>query len=172
MTTFSIHEDFQRSLINANLLNSTRLGDLSSIQNGNILTWNEVKMEWEYTSNSGNLSIDPIAIGIGAGQTENTGAIAIGTEAGAEYQNSNSIAIGTEAGADHQGTGAIAIGYNAGHLNQAKNSIHINADGSTVTTKENSLYINPINSTGSTGLKDKPLYYNTDTKEIFYYTGP
>ena len=100
-----------------------------------------------------NLEIDPIPIGIDAGNTSQTSksiaigynagytqqgnnaggdtgyAIAIGAEAGRTSQNGHTIAIGDQAGYLNQGNGgdkgAIAIGHQAGYSNQGSHAIAI-----------------------------------------------
>jgi hypothetical protein len=71
---------------------------------------------------SPNFQIDPIAIGIGAGDTNQyPGGIAIGRNAGNVSQLNNGIAIGYQAGQTNQGEVdgcAIAIGKQAGQSNQ------------------------------------------------------
>jgi hypothetical protein len=80
------------------------------------------------TGPSFNLAIDPIAIGIGAGTTnQSSGGIAIGTNAGNNGQLTNGIAIGYNAAKNNQGEvlGAIAIGPNSGYNNQQDYAIAI-----------------------------------------------
>jgi hypothetical protein len=52
-------------------------------------------------------------------------AIAIGVNAGSEYQGTNTIAIGINAGYSRQQLSAIAIGNNAGQISQGSGSIAI-----------------------------------------------
>jgi hypothetical protein len=96
------------------------------------------------------LAIDPIAIGIGAGTTNQTSnsiaigynagnsqqgsvgadtgyCIAIGPEAGKNGQFAFATAIGAQAGYINQGTDTVAIGDQAGYNSQASTSIAIGA---------------------------------------------
>lgn len=72
---------------------------------------------------------DPIAIGIGAGQTG---------------QNTRAIAIGYQAGNYDQGAFAIAIGYQAGATAQTSNSIIINASGEILNGSTAGFFVSPI----------------------------
>ena len=75
------------------------------------------------------LNVDPIAIGIGAG---NSG------------QSLRSIAVGTQAGWLNQGAFSIALGFQAGFQSQSTNSIVINASGSTLNAGNTGFFVNPI----------------------------
>jgi hypothetical protein len=73
-----------------------------------------------------NLSIDPIAIGIGAGSlSQRPKSIAIGYDAGSTYQTSEAIAIGFAAGYNQQKSTAIAIGSSSGYTNQSSKCIAV-----------------------------------------------
>ena len=66
------------------------------------------------------------AISIGKVQAaQETGAIAIGDEAGETLQESNTVAIGVRAGRNNQGTKGVAIGDRAGESNQAEAGVAI-----------------------------------------------
>jgi hypothetical protein len=66
-----------------------------------------------------------IALGQGAGETQLTGAVAIGSSAGNTSQGQFATAIGFGAGASSQSTSAIAIGSSAGAFSQLSNAIAI-----------------------------------------------
>jgi hypothetical protein len=82
-------------------------------------------------SNAGSISVgglgtDSIAIGYLSGRIEqNIRSIAIGTQAGENYQNQNSIAIGYLSGYNIQNTESIAIGTQSGNNIQGMRSIAI-----------------------------------------------
>ena len=107
-----------------------------------------------------------IAIGDSAGNTQNSGAIAIGQSAGNQSQGYNAIAIGTNAGSGQQGNNAIAIGYNAGSSSQPGNSIVIQANpDANLTPTQSGFYVTPVRSDPA---PSNIIYYNTTTKEMTY----
>ncbi len=83
-----------------------------------------------FSSETGNLIMDPIKIGLNVGVVnQQSGAISIGVNAGTTEQGTNSIAIGLNAGSDSiQGTQSIAIGFWAGITKQSHSSIAIGAN--------------------------------------------
>lgn len=95
-------------------------------------------------------------------------AIAIGDNAGRQYQGEHSIALGAFAGANNQGQFSIAIGADAGN-NAANNSITINASGTPLSANiANALFVKPIRDvTGVPGFTVQ-LYYNPTTGEVGY----
>lgn len=67
-----------------------------------------------------------VRIGAGAGETgQQSGAVAVGSSAGAISQGANAIAIGNQAGQTGQQNCAIAIGFGAGQKMQGANAIAI-----------------------------------------------
>lgn len=114
-------------------------------------------------------SVDPIAIGINAGDvgqyaraiaigynagryTQNSNAIAIGENAGFTGQSIYSVAIGNYAGNNTQGDAAIAIGSGAGGINQGDNAIAIGNNSGATNQPINSIILNASGTTlnGST----------------------
>ena len=80
-----------------------------------------------------NFSIDPIAIGISAGNvSQQQKSVAIGYDAGKSYQTAQAIAIGFAAGYNQQKSNAVAIGSSSGYNNQSGKCIAVgyNAGGS------------------------------------------
>ena len=75
---------------------------------------------------SPNFQIDPIAIGISAGNvSQQQKSVAIGYDAGKSYQAAQAIAIGFAAGYNQQKSDAIAIGSSSGYTNQTENAVAI-----------------------------------------------
>lgn len=104
-------------------------------------------------------SVDPIAIGINAGDigqvstaaaigynagrySQQAATVAIGTSAGFTAQSSYSVAIGNYAGSTTQGTSAIAIGSGAGQTNQGTNAIAIGSNAGLSNQPSNSIILN------------------------------
>jgi hypothetical protein len=82
---------------------------------------------------SPNFQIDPIAIGISAGNvSQQQKSVAIGYDAGKSNQAAQAIAIGFAAGYNQQKSNAVAIGSSSGYTNQSGKSIAVgyNAGGS------------------------------------------
>ena len=100
-----------------------------------------------------------VAIGYQAGyQYQQSYNIAIGYQAGYNSQQQHGIALGYQAGYTNQGVNAIAIGQNAGITNQAANSIVINATG------------NAVASVAVSSTVIKPLRVDTDgTNRLMLY---
>lgn len=109
-----------------------------------------------------------IAIGEMAGSTgQRAGGVAVGATAGSTNQGNNAVAIGGVAGYNNQGANAIAIGFGAGQSNQPNNTVILNATGSAfngVSGQQNSFYVPTVrnNTTGNA------LYYNPGTGEITF----
>ena len=128
--------------------NITSVGVLSGLQTSGTTTLSNVYMN--------SLNIDPIRIGVNAGQTAT---------------NSFAISIGNSAGQTNQGTNSIAIGYLAGQTNQNQNTIVLNASGTVVNTTTNSaFYVHPIRNQSASTTSYIPLTYNTTSKEIICST--
>jgi hypothetical protein len=89
------------------------------------------------SGSSVNKNIDPIAIGVGAGETG---------------QSPRSVAIGYQAGNYNQGPYAIAIGYQAGATAQVANSIVINASGNILNGETAGFFVSPIRYEEGNGL--------------------
>jgi len=70
-----------------------------------------------------------VAIGFGAGYTNQQGAVAIGSFAGHADQGGGAVAIGVLAGETSQGYDSVAIGDNAGIENQGDDSVAIGKAG-------------------------------------------
>ncbi len=103
----------------------------ANILDGNV-TFNKLNEDViTYIDNSASVSsqVDPVAIGLGAGQTG---------------QSSRAVAIGFQAGNYEQGPYAIAIGYQAGATGQVGNSIVINASGSELDGNTAGFFVSPI----------------------------
>ena len=82
---------------------------------------------------SPNFQIDPIAIGISAGNvSQQQKSVAIGYDAGKSNQAAQAIAIGFAAGYNQQKSNAVAIGSSSGYTNQSGKCIAVgyNAGGS------------------------------------------
>ena len=101
---------------------------------------------------------------------QGTAAVAIGRQAGGQFQGNAAVAIGREAGYESQGANSIAIGSFAGQSAQGNNSIILNATGANLNqTTANTFTVAPIrastlnNYSADTG---NVLYYNTSTHEI------
>ena len=101
---------------------------------------------------------------------QGTAAVAIGYQAGGQFQGNAAVAIGREAGYESQGANSIAIGSFAGQSAQGNNSIILNATGANLNqTTANTFTVAPIrastlnNYSADTG---NVLYYNTSTHEI------
>ena len=132
---------------------------------------------------SSNNNSSTIAIGYSAGQNNQfDNAIAIGTQAGNQYQGNlavavgnlagyigqrtGAIALGFSAGRQYQGDYSIAIGYNSGIIEQPANSIILNASGLELSPTPNTgsgFYVSPINVNFT---NTNMLCYNASTKEI------
>jgi len=123
---------------------------------------------------------DAVAIGDGAGEiSQGIGAIAIGSDAGTTGQGNLAIAIGQETGAINQGASSIGIGAGLG---VGATSIHANcvvlsgltyggASNPLPTQQASSFYVAPVRQINpATVAGSKALYYDPNTKEIFYST--
>ena len=113
-----------------------------------------------------------VAIGNGAGSNlQGTSAVAIGQNAGI-HQDSGAVAIGGNAGqgtVSRQGGNAIAIGLNAGVNSQIAGSICLNASGVALNPAAAGFFVRPIRGI-PLGIGANLLYYNPVTAEIFYST--
>jgi hypothetical protein len=108
-----------------------------------------------------------ISIGTDAGKVkQHQSAIALGAHSGEVNQHHHAIAIGTNAGKHAQGAHTIAMGHNAGLENQPDNSIIFNASEDAFNANTQGLFIKPIR----TASQGNPLFYNSDKKELTYYT--
>ena len=98
---------------------------------------------------------------------QGTGAVAVGYQAGSEFQGNNAVAIGNAAGYDSQGANSIAIGTFAGQSAQGNNSIILNATGAAInSTGANTFTVAPVrNDVANVG---EVMFYNTTSKEITY----
>ena len=97
-------------------------------------------------------------------------AVAIGQNAGDDFQGNNAVAIGREAGYDSQGANSVAIGSFAGQSAQGNNSIILNATGANLNqTTANTFTVAPIRASTLNNYSldtGNVLYYNTSTHEI------
>jgi hypothetical protein len=142
------------------------------------------------------LSIDPIAIGINAGDVgqvstaiaigydagrynQTAATVAIGTNAGFTGQKAYSVAVGNYAGNNTQGLQAVAIGSGAGQTTQGNYAVAIGNNAGNTNQPPNSIAINALTSVlnpGHSGFFVNPvnpdnaqtlaLAYNPSTKEI------
>ena len=143
-----------------------------------------------------NLSIDPIAIGINAGDVgqvsraiaigynagqynQPSDSLAIGSYAGFTGQKAYSVAVGNYAGNNTQGLQAVAIGSGAGQTTQGNYAVAIGNNAGNTNQPPNSIAINALAAVlnpGHSGFFVNPvnpdnaqtlaLAYNTSTKEI------
>jgi hypothetical protein len=101
---------------------------------------------------------------------QETGSVAIGTNAGSTNQNISAVAIGNEAGSLNQGTYSVVIGSFAGITNQGTGSIVLNASGTGLSGDTGTLKISPMREKLILESTDYPLFYDTNSKELFYDT--
>jgi hypothetical protein len=128
-----------------------------------------------------NQTTGAIAIGAQAGETSQSLAISIGFGAGQGSQGFMATAIGHGAGQVSQGTYAVAIGTNTGQVSQGAYAVAIGSNAGTTNQPANSIIINAgssalqgsaaglyIDPIRSTTSAARPVVYNTTTKELFY----
>jgi hypothetical protein len=93
---------------------------------GDINLTSNIVMNGEVFIKAHDATSNHVAIGPGAGQTEqNTYTVAIGYQAGQIGQNTAALAVGYLAGQTSQGNNATAVGRNAGQTSQGSNAISV-----------------------------------------------
>jgi hypothetical protein len=147
------------------------------------LRTSETKIALGNGAGATNQTTGAIAIGAQAGETNQSLAISIGFGAGQGSQGFMATAVGHGAGQVSQGTYAVAIGTNTGQVSQGAYAVAIGSNAGTTNQPANSIIINAGSSAlqgSAAGFFVDPvrninggtfLTYDTTTKEIGYSTG-
>jgi hypothetical protein len=181
--SFYVQGPYSPLVVGAGLSVNYTTSTLSASGGGGSSTWATLA---DKTGTSGPTDI---ALGLDAGASQGTGAVAIGALAGSTGQATAAIAIGggaavsnqgacavalgQSAGITDQGVEALALGSQAGTTSQAACSIVINASGAPLeNTVTGTTVIAPVRNAGSTGLPVgfKQVAYNPATGELVYYS--